>query len=560
MSTGTTEHAFLAQDSYADRSRDVGENKKPISIGGCEYRILDTYTNPITGYQGTAYQRLDDHHQPTGDIVIAHRGTESILDDAVDAGMVLTGINSQIPDAEKFTQRVLNKAKQFAENNHLPFDSANITVTGHSLGGTLAEYTAHKFHLHGETFNAYGAAGLLHGVPEGGTQVLNYVRATDVVSAASRHYGEVRVLATERDIARLHDAGYHEDGRGALRNTVAAIDVGAHGIINFVPDAQGHSALDPENAQRYRDHHAMVDRYRGDVLTARTAISAKWELEKKASELGEAAGKAFVDGTVTMSKAAGEAAAQGAHIATHAAEQVGKQVAHNAQQAAHVVGATYDATRDAVTQHAKATGQAAINVGKAASHEAQELGRAALYGAKEFGREAALVGSAMTANWLHSEQTTHRPSLSPDGAPTKPAATTTPVRLDNRDHPGHTMFRQGLDGVQQLNAKHGVAPSPRDSNIAGALTVEATAKGLGRIDHVLLNDDASRVFAVQGRLGGITGLEQQWAHVDTMKAIKTPLEQSSARFPQAVQQGQEQQQTQAQVQQPAPQPTMGVAR
>lgn len=135
--------------------------------------------------------------------------------------------------------------------------------------------------------------------------------------------------------------------------------------------------------------------------------------------------------------------------------------------------------------------------------------------------------------------------------------------LDQPAHPGHAMFRQGLDGIQQVNHEHGIAPSARDSRIAGALAVEATTQGLERIDHVLLNDDASRVFAVQGKLqGGIEGLDQKRASVDTMTAIATPLEQSSQQWTQAAQHAgeqrqaaQEQAQTATQAQPQSPQGT-----
>ena len=38
--------------------------------------------------------------------------------------------------------------------------SSSVTVTGHSLGGTLTEITAHHFDLRGETFDSFGAASL----------------------------------------------------------------------------------------------------------------------------------------------------------------------------------------------------------------------------------------------------------------------------------------------------------------------------------------------------------------------------------------------------------------
>lgn len=166
--------------------------RQEVSLGGVAYTVFDKADNPVTSYQATAYQRKD-----TGEIVIANRGTEfdreALQDGALtDGGMVLAGVNAQMPDAMAFTKKVLDNAKMDAEANKHPL---NVTVTGHSLGGTLAEATAYKYGLHGETFNSYGAAGLLGSAPIGGNQVIDHVRATDVVSAASAHFGEVRTYA-----------------------------------------------------------------------------------------------------------------------------------------------------------------------------------------------------------------------------------------------------------------------------------------------------------------------------------------------------------------------------
>lgn len=552
MSIGAKEHAQLAEDSYEDRSAYVGKDKF-VTLAGTAYRVIDTYNGPATGYQGTAYRRED-----TGEVIIAHRGTEKDFRDiAIDGGMVLTGLNAQIPDAERFTARVLNTLEKEAEEKRLPFDPTKVTVTGHSLGGTMAEYIAYKFHLHGETFNAYGAAGLMHGVPEGGSQVVNYARATDVVSAASKHYGEVRVLATSEDIDRLHDARYHEDGTGFWRNTVGAIDLGAHGIANFVPDAQGHSALDTENAARYRAHRAMIDRYRDDVLIARTAISARWELEKKAAELGQAAGKATVETVMATSRAVGQAAVQGVHAVAYTAEQVGRQVAHGAQQAAYTVSISYDATLDVAVQGTTKVEQSAMHVVQTASREAQQIGQSAMQTAKVLGQQASLVGAMMSDGLTHMGQTLRHPGALFDRASAPPVAA--PIHLDDPTHAAYPLFQQCMDGVQQLNTKHGAPPNAeRDANLSGALTVAAVAQGLGRIDHVVLSDNARYAFATRDHHVG-EPLDRWAARVDTVQAMNTPLEQSSVRWSQAAQQAQQLQEQQLQTQQRAQQRATGMS-
>lgn len=114
-------------------------------------------------------------------------------------------------------------------------------------------------------------------------------------------------------------------------------------------------------------------------------------------------------------------------------------------------------------------------------------------------------------------------------------------QLDHAGHPGNALFRQGLEKVQELNAAHGVALSPRDANFAGALATAAAARGMTQIDHVVFDETATHAFAVQGRLqGGIEGFDQKIARVNTIDALQTPLCESSKQWSQAAQQGEQQ--------------------
>lgn len=294
MPIRSTDYALLAQDSYLDRAR-----SEKVTLGGVNYEVLAHADNPKTGFQATAYRRVD-----TAEVVIAYRGTEfdrePVHDGLVDTGMALAGVNGQARDAEAFTRQVLAQAKTDASRANQPLQ---ITVTGHSLGGTLAQLEAHKFGLKGETFNAYGAAGLVHGVPKGGHQVVNHVRAGDVVSAASAHFGEVRVYAVQQDIETLNKAGYRDNGNVfSPRNPAKATDFGAHAITNFVPHGKtpGQSILSSDNQAMYQAHRGMIDRYRSDIQGARTVASVP-------VQTGIQAGQAAGQGLRSAGKAAGEA-------------------------------------------------------------------------------------------------------------------------------------------------------------------------------------------------------------------------------------------------------------
>ncbi|HWX65262.1 MAG TPA: XVIPCD domain-containing protein [Rhodanobacter sp.] len=502
MTTATDTYALLAQDSYKDH-----QLSQIVSIAGIDYKILDQTSDPVTGYQGVAYQRVG-----TDDIVIAHRGTEQIVRDGVltDGGMVLTGMNLQTPDAMAFTRRVLDEAKADAEANHRPL---NVTVTGHSLGGTLAEITASRFGLHGETFNAYGAAGLLQDIPKGGNQVIDHVRATDVVSAGSAHFGEVHVYAVQQDIDRLSSAGYRDDGGIlSLRDPLKAIDLGAHGIDNFVPDSKtlGHSIVSPENEARYRAHHGMIDRYRSDVMDLRTGLSASWEIPKLAAEsgmtLGRAAAHEVTQGVHAVEHGAqyvAHEAVQGVHAVERTAQHAVHTVEHTAQSVAHTV-------RDDVLQGVHATEHAVSQGIHAAEHAAQSLASDASRAFDALRHPGSLFDS-------------------------KPAPSSAPVRLDHATHPDHPLYQQTRDAVHRLDVEHHRTPDQHSDNLAASLVVAARRDGMQAVNHVVLSNDAARTFAVQGEPNSSF---KQITHVETVQASNTSIEQSSAAWQHVMQQKQ----------------------
>jgi hypothetical protein len=116
-------------------------------------------------------------------------------------------------------------------------------------------------------------------------------------------------------------------------------------------------------------------------------------------------------------------------------------------------------------------------------------------------------------------------------------------------HAGHAMYQQALQGVTALDQQHGRATDQQSRNFAAALATSAYAQGLSRVDHVVLSDDGSRAYAVQGDLNSPL---KQIAQVQTAQAVKQPLDQSAAQWaPQAPQQAQpEAAQQQQQQQQP----------
>lgn len=283
MKPSARQHAVLADHSY-DREGDLAlraRRNETVHLDGVAYDLLKHVDNPRTGYQGTVYQQLD-----TGAIVVAHRGTEfdrePFRDGLADAGMAMARHNVQIKDAVELTRWAVDHARS-EKVTGIYGRASEVTVTGHSLGGTLAQATAHHFGLRGETFNAYGAASLDRRIPEGGDHVLNHVMATDPVSAASPHYGQVRIYALPEEISRLHAGGYHE-GRildavtPDLTLVVAGRSFGAHSMHNFLDvDAQGKPDVsvlrNPLARHLAASHERMIDSYRDDMDGIRRGVT-----------------------------------------------------------------------------------------------------------------------------------------------------------------------------------------------------------------------------------------------------------------------------------------------
>lgn len=484
MIAGTREHAALANDAYSDRSKDIGGDKF-VFIDEVRYRILAT-ADRSSGYQGTAYERLD-----TGAVVIAHRGTESVKDGITDASMVVVGRNNQLDDAMAFTQRVVEEARKWAELKHQPL---NVTVTGHSLGGTLAEITAAKYGLPAETFNAYGPTSLKdlrdHDVDVNGRypHIVNHVRATDVVGAGSPHFGEVRTYATPQDIESLKRGRYLETGLLHLpTNPFLTADLSAHKMSNFLPnnDATGSSIINADNEARARTYHGAIEHFHKDVVRNR------------------------IDLTMVVNRAPSP---------LHALNPLDPAVKLKLQ---------------AIDAGMTMTGQIVANQVTQGVRVAERTGQQT---AQLVSDGAARAYEALTrpGSWFDKKTATN------------PASAT---RLDQPDHPDHALFKQAQGGVHLMDAKVGRTPDERSDNLAAALVVAARSDSLKRIDHVVLSTDNSKVFAVQGALDSAL---KKIASVPTVDALDTPVAQSTRILDQAIQQKAVEQQAQRQRQDPMP--------
>jgi peptidoglycan hydrolase-like protein with peptidoglycan-binding domain len=117
--------------------------------------------------------------------------------------------------------------------------------------------------------------------------------------------------------------------------------------------------------------------------------------------------------------------------------------------------------------------------------------------------------------------------------------------LADPQHPAHPVFRDALAGVEKIDAAHGRTTGQDSQQLAGAVAAGAICTGMSRIDKVMLNDQATQIYAVQGDLNSPF---KQVASVDVVQGLQTPLAQSTQQVDQHLQQSQQSQQAQNQQQ------------
>ena len=150
-----------------------------------KWQVLDIPGNNASGvyeslnsFAAVAYGRYDTNNN-LQEIVIAYRGTDSILD----------WTPSNIEILCNLTPSQKDKAIEFYDKVAANYEGIDITITGHSLGGALAQLVECDMGAYTVTFNAPGV-----NVPTGGTSenIINYVNMNDPIGSYREHIGETR--------------------------------------------------------------------------------------------------------------------------------------------------------------------------------------------------------------------------------------------------------------------------------------------------------------------------------------------------------------------------------
>jgi len=225
-------NGFDANSQYKPRLSDF----KKIDYSKSEYKALEKIKdkwvvigfnpNTISGMGAVAIQNLD-----TKEVVIAYRGTDAIernvkeaikdyeTDLAIASGgnkVVEAGLN-QFQDACNFYECIKKKTGIT--------DPSKITITGHSLGGGLAQYVAYrtKGQHQTTTFDAVGIGQVLPGVNprDYDKSITDYVNENDIIGLYGEQLGRTVYI---KDVGSSKSQSRNRDVAILQRSTVRAIN------------------------------------------------------------------------------------------------------------------------------------------------------------------------------------------------------------------------------------------------------------------------------------------------------------------------------------------------
>lgn len=133
-----------------------------FSVEGSSFSLYDSYTvidyiSHWTEMQAILLEKNDSGGNPTGEYVVAFRGTEpNSARDWITNGLTgLANFNPQAIAGKSFVLEMMDKYSISADH---------LTLTGHSLGGIITQAVGADLHIQGYSFNPYGA-NLLSSLP-----------------------------------------------------------------------------------------------------------------------------------------------------------------------------------------------------------------------------------------------------------------------------------------------------------------------------------------------------------------------------------------------------------
>ena len=171
---------------------------------------------------------MKPHRDKPNDIIISYRGTQNLTDLAVDAAQIATG--SPLEKLGNINTGYFRIAQDKYDSVKEKYPDANITTTGHSLGGSLGYYIGKKNDVKSYIFNA-GSSPL---------DVITESRLTHTSNNMSTHYHVVGDLIGESKalLGNDHDTLVSVEPRKWINDLVGTLGaIGAGGLVGGLPGA-----------------------------------------------------------------------------------------------------------------------------------------------------------------------------------------------------------------------------------------------------------------------------------------------------------------------------------
>lgn len=145
-------------------------------------------------------------NEASGEVIVAYRGTDGLNDFAADSKILAGGWDTQFQQGMDFLAQLRSNTRAFPEG----YDPSKLLVSGHSLGGAIAQVVAQAYGLDGSTIDPgaaqrivqtpeFQAAVLAAGLPENGFGIANtfsnhLVVGSTVSGGTGPHLGSVSYI------------------------------------------------------------------------------------------------------------------------------------------------------------------------------------------------------------------------------------------------------------------------------------------------------------------------------------------------------------------------------
>lgn len=212
------------------------------------WKIKDIEFDESTNFKAVVFEKDNE-------IVVSFVGTDfsNVKDNAANAKMLFTGSNKQ-----------MEKAKDFCKDIKFAYPNKNITIIGHSEGGSEAIFAGAHNNLPVITYNAFGVPDKV--LPQGfnAQNINNYRMPNDIVSKLRKIPGDDYIVPSEKSFIKSNTPlGWKESHQikkmGDIKNSIPEAEYNrAHpSFINI----NNLKKIQPELLERFnlKSHNRALD-------------------------------------------------------------------------------------------------------------------------------------------------------------------------------------------------------------------------------------------------------------------------------------------------------------